>query len=266
MAQSKYYNTGGGSLTFTPIVDGVLGTEEEFGQTENIAFSTEIETLTHDNTETCTTYEDMNILKKVTGKLNIETLEISPTMLTRAFLGTDSTASVIADAIAGTASLGFVTCTAFDTAYAIGVKHLDDATIVVKDDADSVTYILDTDYTLARQGDVTYITFPTAGGTIVESDILHITADNVGYNDITIEGYTETKLEGVLTFTSCASNGVSYVYTFHRVSLLASGDFALKSSEEFSKITFEGIMLASELVSGAGISKLFKIEGTELTA
>ena len=66
MGQSKYYNTGGGSLKFTPIVDGVLGTEEDFGQTENISFSTEIETLTHDNTETCTTYEDMNILKKVT--------------------------------------------------------------------------------------------------------------------------------------------------------------------------------------------------------
>ena len=256
MAQSKYYNTGGGSLKFTPIVDGVLGVEEDFGQTENISFSTEVETLTHDNTETCTTYEDMNILKKVTGKLSIETLEISPTMLTRAFLGSNSTTSVIANAIAGTASLGFVTATALDTEYAIGVKHLDDSTIVVKDDADTVTYVLNT----------TYITFLTSGGTITASDDLHITADNSAYDDIVIEGYIDTKLEGVLTFTSCASNGVSYVYTFHRVSLLASGDYNLKSSEEFAKLAFEGTMLASELVSGAGISKLFKIEGTELTA
>ncbi len=266
MAQSKYYNTGGGSLTFTPIVDGVLGVEEDFGQTENISFSTEVETLTHDNTETCTTYEDMNILKKVTGKLSIETLEISPTMLTRAFLGSNSTTSVIENATGTTPALGFVTATALDTAYAIGVKHLDDSTIVVQDDADTVTYVLDTDYTLERKGDVTYITFPTSGGTITADDVLHIVADNSAYDDITIEGYIDTKLEGVLTFTSCASNGVSYVYTFHRVSLLASGDYALKSSEEFAKLAFEGTMLASELVSGAGISKLFKIEGTELTA
>ncbi len=264
-SKSKYYNTGGGSLEFTPIVDGVLGTKVDFGQTENISFSTEIETLTHDNTESCVTYEDMNILKKVTGKLNIETLEISPDMLTRAFLGADNSSATIADAITGTPALGFVTATALDTAYPIGVKHLDVATIVVKDDADSVTYVLDTDYTLETTANVTYITFLTSGGTITADDILHITADNAGYNDISIEGFIETKLEGVITFSSCASNGVSYIYTFHRVSLLASGDFALKSSEEFSKLTFEGTMLASELVSGDGISKLFKIEGSELT-
>ena len=218
MAQSKYYNTGGGSLKFTPIVDGVLGTEEDFGQTENISFSTEVETLTHDNTETCTTYEDMNILKKVTGKINIETLEISPAMLTRAFLGTNDTTAVIADAIAGTADLGFVTATAFDVAYAIGVKHLDVATIVVKDATDTTTYTLDDDYSLSTMGDITYITFITGGtGVIVADDVIHITADNSAYSDISIEGYMDTKLEGVLTFTSCSANGVSYVYTFHRV-------------------------------------------------
>lgn len=264
-SQSKYYNTGGGSLKFTPIVNGVLGAEEEFGQTENIGFSTEIETLTHDNTETNVTYEDMNILKKVTGKLNIETLEISPVMLTRAFLGTNNTSSVIADAIAGTASLGFVTATALDTAYPIGVKHLDTATIVVKDDTDVTTYVLGTDYTLSTVNNVTMITFPTSGGTIVATDVLHITADNSAYDDISIEGFIDSKLEGVLTFTSDTANGVSYVYTFHRVSILASGDYTLKSSEDFAKLSFEGTMLASELVSGDGISKLFKIEGTELT-
>lgn len=265
-AQSKYYNTGGGALKFTPIINGVLGTEEEFGQTENISFSTEIETLTHDNTETNVTYEDMNILKKVTGSLNIETLEISPAMLTRAFLGANNTNAVIADAIAGTASLGFVTATALDTEYAIGVKHLDDSTIVVKDDSDVTTYVLDTDYTLNRVGDITYIKFLTSGGTIVADDVLHITADNSAYDDISIEGFIDTKLEGVLTFISDTANGVAYTYTFHRVSLLASGDYSLKSSEEFAKLTFEGTMLASELVSGDGVSKLFKIEGAELTA
>ncbi len=266
MAQSKYYNTGGGVLYFTPLVDGVLGTEAEFGGTENVSFSSEIETLTHDNTEGAVTVEDLSILKKITGKLAIETVEVSPDMLIKAFLGSDESVAVIANAIAGTASLGFVTATALDTAYAIGVKHLDDATIVVKDDADTVTYVLDTDYTLSRMGDTTYITFPTSGGTITASDVLHITADNVGYNDIRVEAFMNSKLEGQLRFVSNPANGVAYTYVFHKVSLLSSGDFMLKSSEEFSKISFEGALLASELIVENDESKLFVITGTELTA
>ena len=257
MAQTKYYNTGGGSLEFTPIVDGVLGTKEDFGQTENITFNVTAETLTHDNTETCTTYEDMNILKKVTGKLAIETLEISPEMLQRAYLG--SLARV--NTASGTAVTSNVTIVALDTEYDIGVKFL--SSVIVKDATDTTTYELGVDYALdADAGTISAI----SGGAITASDVLHVTYDNSAYDDITIQGFTESKLEGVLTFTSCAGNGVSYVYTFHRVSLLASGDYSLKSSEEFVKLAFEGTMLASELVSGAGISKLFKIEGSEKTA
>ena len=187
-------------------------------------------------------------------------------MLTRAFLCANNTASVIADAIAGTPSLGFVIMTFMDTAYEIGVKHLTLATIVVKDDTDTTTYTLDDDYSLSTVNDVTTITAITGGsGGIVATDVLHITADNVAYSDISIEAFIESKLEGQLRFVADSANGVSYVYTFHKVSLLASGDYALKSSEELAKLTFEGAMLASELVSGEGISKLFKIEGTELT-
>ena len=263
MAQSKYYNTGGGKLYFTPLVDGVLGTEAEFGGTENVSFSSEIETLTHDNTEGAVTVEDLSILKKITGKLAIDTVEVSPAMLVKAFLGSDESALVIANAIAGTPDLGFVTNTVHGDAYAIGVKHLDDTTIVVKDDTDVTTYVLDTDYTLSRMGDTTYITF--IGATIIAGDILHITADNVAYNDIKVEGFMESKLEGKLRFVSDTANGLAYTYVFHKVSLLASGDFMLKSTEEFSKISFEGSMLASELITANNESKLFVITGSEVT-
>lgn len=257
MAQTKYYNTGGGALKFTPIVDGVLGTKVEFGQTENISFAVETETLTHDNTETCTTFEDMNILKKVTGKLTIETLEISPEMLQRAYLGALNRAGTTAGAITAEA----VTITALDTAYPLSVKFV--GNVVVKDDTDTTTYTEGTDYTVNYDaGMVTAL----SGGAISASDIVHVDATNSAYDDITIEGFINSKLEGVLTFESCAGNGISYVYTFHRVSLLASGDYMLKSSDEFAKLSFEGTMLASELVSGDGVSKLFKIQGSEKTA
>ena len=139
------------------------------------------------------------------------------------------------------------------------------ATIVVKDDTDTTTYVLDTDYTVERMGDTTYITFPTSGGTIVATDVLHITADNVAYSDIRIEGFMNSALEGKLRFVSNPANGVAYTYTFHKVSLTASGDFNLKSSDDFAKLSFEGDMLASELVTAQDESKLFVITGTELT-
>ena len=257
MGQTKYYNTGGGALKFTPIVDGVAGTEEDFGQTENISFSVETETLTHDNTETCTAYEDMNILKKVTGKLTIETLEISPEMLERAFLGTLTRANTVAGSITAEA----VTIVALGVGYPLSVKFV--TNVVVQDATDTTTYDLNIDYTIdADKGIITAID----GGAITASDILHVSADYSAYDDINIEGFIDSKLEGILTFESCAGNGVSYTYTFHRVSLLASGDYMLKSAEEFIKLGFEGTMLASEIVTGDGISKLFKITGSEKTA
>jgi len=265
MASSDYYTTGGGKLKFSKLVNGVYQAEEDFGQTENIGFSTTIETITHDNTEGATAFEDLNILKKVTGKLNIETLEISPKMINRAFLGADNTVVIANNAISSNVSLGYLTATQLNTPYDIGIKYLTTSTILVKDDTDTDTYVLDTDYTLSTDAK-TGITTITAlsSGSILALDILHITAENISYNDISIEGFIDTKLEGRLVFISDAANGISYKYTFHRVSLSASGDFALKSSGEFVKLTFEGAMLASETITDVGTSKLFKIEGTSL--
>ena len=261
MSQSKYYNTGGGELFFTPLVNGVLGTESTFGGTENVSFSSEIETLTHDNTESAVTVEDLSILKKITGKLNIESVEISPEMLGKAFLGTDYTAPVASGTAVAQAD---ITVGDFTTAYPLSVKNITLASVVVKDDTDTTTYVLDTDYTLSVSGDTTYITF--LNPTIIVTDVIHVTADNVAYSAIRVEAFMESKLEGQLRFVSDPANGVAYEYKFHKVSLLASGDFALKSADEFSKIAFEGSMLASELITANNESKLFVITGTELTA
>ena len=253
-SQSKYYNTGGGELKFTPIVDGVVGEQEDFGQTENVSFSTEMETLTHDNSETCVMYEDMNILKKVTGKLNIETIEISPQMLERAFLG--KTTRVTTGS--GTDVTSNVTITTLGVTYSVGVKYL--SNLVVKDDGDTTTYVEGVDYTVnLNKGTISAI----ESGGITAGDTLNLTYDNVEYDDINIEGFIHSKLEGILQFEACSANGLNYSYTFHRVSLLANGDYSLKSSDEFIKLSFEGTMLASELVSGEGVSKLFKIETSE---
>jgi len=253
-SNSKYYNTGGGELSFIPLVDGVLGTEVDFGQTENVSFNVTTESITHDNTETCTTFEDMNILSKVTGKLTIETMEISPENLERAYLGAKTSNTIpLGSAVSDT-----VTFTLLDTAYYIGVKFL--SNLIVKDSSDVTTYVEGTDYSVdLDKGMITAL----SGGAISALDVCNLTYDNASYNDITVEGFIASKLEGKLIFKSCASNGLNYVYTFHKVSLLANGDFNLKSSTEFAKLSFEGTMLASELITATGQSKLFKIEASE---
>ena len=254
-ANPKYYNTGGGELFFTPITNGVLGAEVPFGQTENVAFSSSVETITHDNTEGSVTFEDASILNKITGKITIESLEISPSMLTRAFLATDFTTTVSA----ATGVTSVVGVSAFDTPLAIGKKLL--SNVIVKDATDTTTYVSGTDYTVdAEAGTITVL---SAGGTIVVGDDLHVTYDNASYKDIRVEAFLQSKVEGKLRFVSNSANGVSYTYTFHKVSLLASGDFNLKSATEFNKISFEGAMLASELITANDESKLFVITGTE---
>jgi hypothetical protein len=259
-AQSQYYSTGGGELFFTPITGGAYGTEEAFGQTENVNFSTEIETLTHDNTESSVMLEDLNILKKVTGTLNIETVEISPSMLAKAYLGNDNTTAVSAD----TAITG-ITGVSLDVEYMLDVKHVTLSTVT----ASTTGALASDDYTLRVENNVTYITFVNSGtnlGAFSGEDIT-FTGTNPAYDDINVEGFLQSKIEGKLRFVSKPANGVAYEYTFYRVSLTASGDFALKSAEELSKLSFAGQMLASEIDGdGSATSKLFKIEGTELTA
>jgi len=259
-AQSKYYNTGGGELFFTPLVDGVLGTESDFGQTENVAFTSEIETLEHDNTESCVVYEDISILKKITGTLAIETLEISPEMLTKAFLGTNSSSTISADTAVARTS---ITVADFVTPVAISGKFL--SNIVVKDDTDVVTYVENTDYTLSTNVKTNITTITFIEDTITVSDIIHIVADNAAYSEVVVETFTNSKIEGQLRFMSCAANGLSYEYLFHKVSLSSSGDYNLKSAEEFIKLSFEGKVLASELITDPNESKLFRITATEAT-
>lgn len=262
MAQSKYYNTGGGTLYFTPIVDGVLGTEVDFGGTENVSFSSELEKLEHDNTEGSVVVVDKTLLKKITGTINIETIEASPVMLERAFLGDTSSSVVAANIIGTTPSLGYVTVTALGVAYPISAKHIDISTVVVQDDSDTTTYDINVDYTLSVIGDTTYVTALTTGS-ILAGDVLHVDADNASYNDVKLEAFMQSQLEGQLRFVSKPANGLAYEYLFHRVSLTASGDYSLKSADEFSKLSFEGDMLASELITASDESKLFVVSYTE---
>ncbi len=253
-SNSKYYNTGGGELKFVPIVNGVLGEEVDFGETENVSFNTTVTNITHDNSETSTTYEDMSLLSKITGKISIDTIEISPDNLERAYLGNKvSTDVASANGVSDT-----VTFTKLDTAYYVGVKYL--SNLVVENSGNTVTYVEGTDYTADLDaGTITAL----STGSITAGETCNLTYDNSAYTDYRIEGFIKNKLEGKLIFISNPANGLKYTYTFHKVSLLANGDYKLKSSTEFSKLSFEGTMLASELVTGEGLSKLFKIEASE---
>lgn len=263
-ANTKYFTTGGGSLYISLIENGVKAPEKAFGETKNLSYSITIEELTHENTETCTVFEDLTIQKKVTGTLNIETFEVSPDMLLMHSLGTDYTTTVPANAIAGNASLGFVTASALGSPATVGVKYLDQTTVVVKDDTDATTYVLDTDYSLNYQpnsGMTTITALP--GGAITAGATLHVTGDNATYEAIKIEAFTKNKVECSLRFVSCAANGISYEYFFHKVSLRASGDMTLKNSTEFATLAFEGKILADESIVGTGASKLLRIEGAD---
>jgi len=255
-AKTEYYNTGGGELYFTPIVNGVLGIEKPFGQTEDIKFSTSVEKLTHDNTEGTTTFEDISVLKKVTGSINIDTVEISPDMLTTAFLGT----SFVTQVGASTATEATVAISALDTVTPIGKKILSE--VIVQNEAKDTTYVEGTDYVIDYQnGTINAL----STGAISVGNVV-VTFDNGAYEDIRVEAFLNSKIEGVLRFVGKSATGVSYVYTFHKVSLIASGDFSLKSATEFAKLSFEGAMLASDLITANGVSKLFKIEGARPTA
>ncbi|MFA5669924.1 MAG: hypothetical protein WC967_11815 [Balneolaceae bacterium] len=225
----------GGALFIEPYAtDGVtLGDKIAFGTTDEITLSTEVEKVQHNDTETKESVLDGDYVVGRTVTLSFTTADISPTMLSRAYLGSTSavTQSAAVDVAVVTAAV------IIGGRYNTGYRNV--TSVVVKDVTDATTYVEGTDYTLAKKGGYIVI---LDGGSISATDVLHLTVNAPAGTGTLINAMQLDALQGRLTYTGEASVGDSHEYVFEKVSLNASGDVALKSGE-FTTISFEGSAL-----------------------
>lgn len=226
----------GGALFIEPYAtDGVtLGAKIAFGTTDEITLSTEVEKVQHNDTETKESVLDGDYVVGRTVTLSFTTADISPTMLSRAYLGSTSAVTQSAAVAVAVSVAAAVINGRHDTGYRNVTSVVVKDTIVTPN-----TYVEGTDYTLSKKGGYIVI---LEGGSITAGLALALTVNAPSGTGTLINAMQLDALQGRLTYTGEASVGDSHEYVLEKVSLNASGDVALKSGE-FTTISFEGSVL-----------------------
>lgn len=248
---TEFISTGGGMLYIQLWVAGVLSDDiSYFGITDEVLLSSAVDQIEHINTETSTQRTDAKVGKKKTAMIKFKTAEVSPAMLSRAFIGaTNIVSQTIATAEAVVVSLAKIGYT-YDLGY-VGITS-----IVVQDSGDTITYVEGVDYSLDKNaGLITML----EGGTFAADAEIHVAVTAPAVQREIVAALKGDSLNARLIFVSDPQSGEKWKYTFKKVSIVSQGDIALKS-DDFAMIEFEGEALVDESVTDPNLSDYFDAE------
>lgn len=216
--------------------DGTLQDKIYPGTTDELSFSTELETIEHYDTEEEEQVLDGEDVVKRTITLKFTTADVNDTFNTMAYLAS-STALTQTVKTAVAVTLADV---ALGSVLDIGI--IDITELVVKDSTDAITYTLGTDYTYDRKWG-TFIALAT--GTIVSMSDLNLTVTANAVSGKTLTSFQVDKKEYRLTYQGRSSKGRNEKHIFEKVSIAMDGDRILKSGseKEYTTISFAGSVL-----------------------
>jgi len=120
--------------------------------------------------------------------------------------------------------------------------------ILVQDDADAVTYVAGTDYSvsaLLKDDKIGRVLVLSTGVTILEGDELHITYNYKAVTYSQVKSFTKTTIEGFLRFVSDNPVGTQQELKIWRASLTPTGDTAM-IGDDWSTLGFQGEILKDE--------------------
>lgn len=235
MAKKEYLQITGGEL-FLEIyaVDGSLGNKIEFGKTDELSLSSEVEKIEHYDTETCETVLDGEAVVSRTANISFTTGEVSPDMLGRAYLGDAVTTTQAAVTDDAQTALAVIAGGRYDLG---GYRNV--TSVVVKSDDDLVTYEEGKDYRFVpKAGYIVVI----GGEDIADGVDLNLTVTAPDGEIATIDAMKKDSLTARVTYSGCASVGESNEYVFEKVNLQSDGDIQLKG-KEYTTISFSGSVL-----------------------
>lgn len=137
------------------------------------------------------------------------------------------------------------------------LNHLNPTSIVVKNSAEVVTYVLNTDYTVSN-GLITVL----STGAITNGQELHISYSYAAYNKI--EALVNSGIEYAVKFygLNAAQSDTPVVISMHKVKFGAAGEMSM-ISEDFVSLDVTGEILADETIVTAGLSKYYSIKQVE---
>ena len=168
------------------------------------------------------------------SELSISIAELNAQSLAVALMGTDE-AHTVAGAVVSTP----VSVTAKKGVYVdIGHRNVKAGTVVVKNNAEAVTYVLGTDYELNL--DLGMIL--TKGATIQNNDVLKITYEHLGASGFAVEGGTLPQILGALRLDGRnLADGKKLNIDVYSALLVSDGEIDFMS-DEFAVFNFAGRM------------------------
>jgi len=234
------YTLGKGVVFFDQLVDGVFQGERDLGNAPAFTFNIALETLEHFSSRGGLKAKDKEIISQITPGLAFTLDEVNKENLALLTLGdttlvTQTSGSAVAEEVVAHLDLRS------DLAYR-GVSN-----VVVKDETDTTTYVLDTDYKIdtTLSDDKIGRIFIMSSGSITEGDTLHIDYDYAGLTYTNISAFANTQITGKLRFVSDNPAGQQQELEVWTVSLVPAGDTAL-IGDDWSTLGFTGEILKDE--------------------
>jgi len=214
---------------------GVLPDEWLYlGETHNVNHTAESEDVEIMNTEGCTQSVGATSTKSSKLTIDFETFEYSPQNIALAFLGTESTLSQSAQTDTA------VTLEAVQGGAYNFIGYYATTTLVVKDDSDTTTYVLNTDYTFDADSGMIGIII---GGGITDDDDLHLTITGDAHDGGTVQYIDSVTKELSIMMIGCPSSGDKIKTEFYKVKLTANGAIGMKN-DEYIPIAMVGTCLS----------------------
>ena len=232
--------------------DGSYEDFEYLGMTPSAAATIETETLEHTQTEEMPPSVDLDLVTKLTGTLSAAIDQISAGVIGMFFLGEESTETQTAGSYDETISVqpGY--------SYFLGNQNM--SAVTVKSSDDSTTYVEGVDYSI--DAEVGLLAILSSGS--IPADDVHVEGSYADATYSVVHGAVKEKIGAKLKFVSDPIAGKRRVWEFHKVQVIPSGDFALKSAEEYAQASFDFKLLKDTTITGTGISQVLKV--TEIAA
>jgi hypothetical protein len=230
---------GAGRLYFDPLISGAYRGERYLGQSPGFSISVDSERieLTSSDGPTAEVLED--VVTKVTRNASLTLQEISADNLALFFSGgktttTQAGATVTAEAFNDVLPDRYLQL-GTSTTFPAGARSV--SAVVVKNDAGSpTTYALTDDYTVDAVRGRIYI---VPGGAITAGTNLRIDYTSAAKTWETVTSGNVASLEGKLRYVEDATRGTNRDFFFPKVDIGPSGDFSVKSRDEFAELPFE---------------------------
>jgi len=214
---------------------GVLPEEWTYlGESHNINQNVESEQVEIMNTEGCTQSTGASSTKSSKLTLDWETFEYSPKNIALAFLGTESTLAQPEETAAA------VTISGVQEGKYNFIGYYATTDLVVMDDSDTITYVLNTDYTFdADSGMLGIIT----GGAISSDSDIHLTVTADAYDGAVVQYLDNVTKEFQVMLIGCPSDGDKIKTIFYKMKITANGAIGMKG-DDYIPISMIGTCIA----------------------